>query len=243
MQSPAPLCYIYADLGVARHTLSALEQLCQRWGFCPCFVSAHDIISSQLERPPVFIIPGGADVPYTQKLNGAGNSVIKNWVANGTTYIGICAGAYYGCASIHWDNTAHDPNDRIIAPRELQFYNGTAYGALYPYDNAPQSQTAQTLWINGLGKTPLATHYNGGCTFDCSTGITDKSSTVLATYDLIEYTSPPHLPPMPTGGYPAIIKCKYQNGTVILSGIHFELPDPENQNHHHSIQNQIKNHI
>ena len=36
------------------------------------------------EDAALFIMPGGADIPYTKKLNGKGNQIIKNYI---TSYI------------------------------------------------------------------------------------------------------------------------------------------------------------
>ena len=54
------------------------------------------------EDAALFIMPGGADIPYTRKLNGKGNQIIKNYLANGGKYLGICAGSYYGSSSIEF---------------------------------------------------------------------------------------------------------------------------------------------
>ena len=77
-------------------------------------------------------MPGGADVPYCQALDGHGNKLIrgmqliqcqysrsrfekqltqgKNWavvsadfVEAGGAYLGLCAGAYYACARIEFE--------------------------------------------------------------------------------------------------------------------------------------------
>jgi biotin--protein ligase len=41
----------------------------------------------------LLVIPGGADIPYTEALNGAGNNKIRQYVESGGSYLGICAGA------------------------------------------------------------------------------------------------------------------------------------------------------
>ena len=50
-----------------------------------------------------FIMPGGADLPYCSKLNGPGNKQIQEFVRAGGSYVGFCAGAYYGSAYVEFD--------------------------------------------------------------------------------------------------------------------------------------------
>lgn len=252
--------YIYADIGVAQHTLSPLRALCQRWHLTCRFITAQDIIKG-MPAPHFLIMPGGADIPYGQKLNGVGNTTIKQWVAQGTVYIGICAGAYYGCTSIHWDNTAScgtpqqnsqkPSTDYSIEPRELKFYPGTAYGPLYPYAIHPEFSTARTVKLNlskdDDGKQSILAYYNGGCFFHMSkqNPLDNDKVTILATYDLDSTPHNHHFKPMPTGRYPAIIKCTYQGGIAILSGVHFELPIPSQPSHDdfYALQDFIKFHV
>ncbi|UUZ62721.1 BPL-N domain-containing protein [Polaromonas sp. P1-6] len=48
----------------------------------------------------LFVMPGGADLPFCQALNGAPNERIRRFVEEGGAYLGICAGAYYACREI-----------------------------------------------------------------------------------------------------------------------------------------------
>lgn len=94
------------------------------------FCDASDIIGGILDDARLFVMPGGADLYYCEKLNGAGNTAIKKWVRDGGTYLGICAGAYYACASITWaEGTAQE----ITGPRELAFFPGRAVGPVYDF--------------------------------------------------------------------------------------------------------------
>lgn len=74
------------------------------------------------------VMPGGADLPYCRLLNGHGNSIIKSYVENGGSYLGLCAGAYYACARVEFEQgTAL----QVIGDRELAFFPGVALGSLY----------------------------------------------------------------------------------------------------------------
>lgn len=81
------------------------------------------------EATRLLVMPGGADVPYCDKLNGRGNELIREYVHNGGSYLGLCAGAYYGCQHVEFD--VGGPLE-VVGPRELGFYKGIARGCMYP---------------------------------------------------------------------------------------------------------------
>jgi glutamine amidotransferase-like uncharacterized protein len=154
----------------------------------------------------LFVMPGGADLYYCEKLNGAGNAHIRAWVEAGGTWLGFCAGAYYACNSIEW---AKDTGQPICGPRELGFFAGTARGPVTAFiengDVAKSWLAAPVLrWDDG--NTVLDAHvcYEGGPLFD------EGNATVLARYAGLE------------GAPPAIIETKAGQGRAILSSPHPE---------------------
>ena len=52
-----------------------------------------------------------------------------DYVKSGGSYLGLCAGAYYGCARV-----VFEPGTplEVVGGRELQFFPGTARGAAFP---------------------------------------------------------------------------------------------------------------
>lgn len=152
------------------------------------------------------IIPGGADRPYYKNLKGTGCDNIKKFVKNGGTYIGICAGGYFGCQKIEF---AKGTELEICEDRELGFFPGVARGPMlkqYVY-NSDEGASAAKIRSSIDGSIFYAYH-NGGSTFILD-GIDTDDVAVLAEY-------------VDTENMPAVIKCKYGNGTAILCGIHFE---------------------
>ena len=93
-------------------------------------IYANEIVNSDAWHKDtlLFAMPGGADLPYCKKLNGKGNASIRKFVETGGTYLGICAGAYYGAQSIRFNP---DTKDAIIEERELSFFQGCASGSIY----------------------------------------------------------------------------------------------------------------
>lgn len=173
-------------------------------GYC----DAADILSGCL-NPAVslFVMPGGADLYYCEKLNGAGNSKIRAYVEQGGAYLGICAGAYYGCTALDWGNNSITP---ITGTRELGFYDGVATGPLADLieDGAIEKSwrgAAPLVYDDGATRIETVAFYEGGPVF---TGGTAK---ILAHY---------------TDNRAAIVECDVGKGRIILSSPHIEIAMP-----------------
>ncbi len=200
--------YIYNDEGVssnallhATHTFKAILPA----SFSIKTIDAKGVIKNDWSRDAVlFIMPGGADLPYAKKLNGAGNHQIKNYVQNGGSYLGLCAGAYYAASEIAFDENG--PLE-VMGKRELGFFEGKAIGpilAQYDY-NSESSARAAKININLNRLKDATVYYNGGGYFENA----DKANntTVIGYY---------------LNQKPAIVSVKYAKGQVVLSGVHVE---------------------
>lgn len=165
------------------------------------FCTAKMIMDGCLDNAQLLIIPGGADLYYCEKLNGLGNKKIRDFIHSGGSYLGICAGAYYACASLDWGC------GEISGDRELALYNGKATGPIYDWVENCDS-LYEGSWIKAVQiKTDsglFLTQYNGGCVFD------GETCDILA-----QYTELKNLPP-------AIISGQFGQGRYILSSPHIE---------------------
>ncbi|GLC54896.1 biotin holocarboxylase synthetase [Pleodorina starrii] len=131
---PPPLeVLVYCGEGAgyhsARNTLRALQR-CLAPGVEARLVGTSELLEGTWrERCLLFVMPGGADLPYCKHLNGHGNRLLRGYVEAGGSYLGICAGAYYAC-----DRVEFEPGSplEVIGDRELRFFPGTARGAAYP---------------------------------------------------------------------------------------------------------------
>ncbi len=195
---------IYHDEGVGDFSLSCLQKFFA--GDDLWLANAEAVIDGRvLGLADLFVMPGGADLPYCKKLNGAGNNNIRAYVEEGGTYLGICAGAYYGCSKIEFHKGR---DDEISGPRELAFTEAIAYGSL------PDIAPYYDLTLNSAGVadielfdgTKTRAFYHGGPAF--RTGKDDTE--ILATYTGI------------SGNPAAIIRKNVGDGRAILSGVHFE---------------------
>lgn len=199
--------YIYCDDGVsevgAQSLLLAVKQHLQRKA---CLINAEQIIQGKLNNGCLFIMPGGADLPYCEKLNGEGNLKIRQFIEQGGAYLGICAGAYYGCAELDFVGLGYS----VKGNRELALFNGIAKGSLPQftngqlYDNNIGSKAMVEVTLTEGGETRF--YYHGGCCFE--------PTSTTAIYNPLAY--------YPDGSL-AMIEGNLGQGYYLLSGVHFEL--------------------
>lgn len=203
---------IYQDEGVGDFGLSCLQSFFKNDDVR--LVDAQAVIdNSALSGADIFVMPGGADLPYCRKLNGAGNRNIRAFVENGGTYLGICAGAYYACRHIEFHKGRED---EICESRELALIDTTAIGSLPElapyYDDTLRTVAAVRLITPDQSETVCA-YYHGGCYFTPG----DEAS-VHARYDM-------------RGNPAAIMEKPVGKGRVILSGVHLEISADDVKNY------------
>lgn len=199
--------YIYQDDGVSseslKHTVHTFRHLLKKEAVKT--INAKQVKEGLwTQNARLFVMPGGADLPYTKKLNGEGNEVIKQFVQNGGAFLGICAGAYYGSSYVEFDKNGPLA---ITGKRELGFFPGKTIGPiLAPYDYQTQSGTrAAVIHTIFPNNTNTRVFYNGGGFFQDAAQ--SPNTKILGTYD---------------NGLPAIILINHGKGKVLLSGVHFE---------------------
>lgn len=165
-----------------------------------------------MKNAALFIMPGGADIMYARALKGLGNQHIKSYVKDGGRYLGICAGAYYGCQRISF---AKGTSQEIQSDRELAFFPNTAEGpTLKPWDHKTNSgaDIAELQWIASDVTFPtnhkFHIYYNGGGHFMNADSY--ENVTTLANYTGT---------PQPEA---ALVDIAFGNGRAILSGVHCE---------------------
>lgn len=157
-------------------------------------------IENNLSGIDILIIPGGWSWDYAKALGTRGGVAIKDFVANGGTIIGICAGAYYLSKSIIWEGRRYIYSLKLI--------NVTAIGPKEGYPWPTSSIVNITLrkeLASILNSKLVKTLYYGGPEF-----IDVESDIIILAY----YTDDLR---------PAIVMGKYGKGTVILIGVHLEM--------------------
>lgn len=166
-----------------------------------------------IKNTKLLIFPGGRDIPYHRALRGIANQNISEFVKQGGTYFGICAGAYYGCASIEFEK---DTNLSVQAKRELKFFPGIARGPAYGTGKFcyTSQQGAQIANLTDRSGNHFSAYYNGGCHFVDA----DLFNDVLVLADYSDIKDKPA----------AVVYCKIGDGRAILCGVH-----PEYSAFHH----------
>lgn len=159
----------------------------------------------------LFIMPGGRDLPYVKDLTPFGNVMIRKYISNGGSYLGICAGAYYSGNFVEFDKGLPSA---IVGPRELSLFPGTVRGpclkAYDPFSHKGSLACSIESSLNYL-KT-LKIFYSGGGFF--------VDAEKMAGVDILAYTF------YNSNKLPMIIGFCYGKGRVILSGVHPEY-DPD----------------
>lgn len=199
---------IYNGKGVERRGLPLLLNELMPW--TTSFISCHDIVRTDWESSTdLFIMPGGRDVPYHEALKGEGNQRIRKFVEAGGSFLGICAGAYYGCKEVEFDRGMEL---EVLGLRELAFFPGTARGPAYgPRSFRYHSEfgAKAALISNHFENKTLRSYYNGGCYFLDA----EHYSHIQVISKYLEINHHPA----------AIIEIPIGKGKALLSGVHIEI--------------------
>ncbi|MCD6039079.1 MAG: hypothetical protein K0S27_479 [Gammaproteobacteria bacterium] len=173
------------------------------------------------------VMPGGRARPYYDVLGakwhlqevkpgqmrrikeiGEGNKRIINFVSEGGSYLGICAGGYYGAKETVFELGG----DLEVLDEGLSLApcvaRGPAYGLnQFQYNSEAGARAAK---VNGqLSLIDREVYFNGGCAYE------PQDSEINPMNILLRYADLPQNPA-------AVIQVPFKKGSVILSGVHFE---------------------
>ena len=206
--------FIYRDVGAdAACVASLVAELRRHVGdaYHIAWADRHLLCRPEWQREAALLIfPGGRDVPYHRALQGVGNAHIREFVERGGSFLGLCAGGYYGSATVEFERGR--PLE-VVAERELKFFPGVARGPAYGLGEFEArsergARVAQLHVMGGEEPTVSAAYYHGGCAFVDADAYPTVS--VLARYAEL------HEQPA------AIVRCRVGQGWAILSGVHPE---------------------
>jgi len=199
---------VYSGKGVSPDSYRCLCKSLKRGGLPFKRVTAEELKREGWESGvSLLALPGGQDVPYHEALKGEANRRIRAFVEEGGGYFGICAGAYYGCGSVLFEEGG--PLE-VVGTRELGFFPGPAQGPAYGNGQFRyySASGARLAYLSRGEEAPFALYYNGGCAFSEPEG--HREVEVEARYL--------DLPGRPA----AILSCKVGEGRAVLSGVHPE---------------------
>lgn len=171
----------------------------------------------------LLVFPGGADLGYCRTLNGEGNHRIRRYVSNGGSYLGFCAGGYYGSSKCEFE--PDNPDLAVVGSRELEFYPGVCRGLAFPgfvYHSEAGARAADLkIHKKAFEGDNLAlpenfkSYYNGGGVFCDATLFENRGVEILASY-----TEDLHVDS--DDGKAAVVYRKIGQGNVVLTGPHPE---------------------
>ncbi|KAI9797254.1 MAG: biotin holocarboxylase synthetase [Piccolia ochrophora] len=169
----------------------------------------------------LLVFPGGADLGYCRTLNGEGNRRISQYVRRGGSYLGLCAGGYYGSSRCEFE--IGNKHLEVVGSRELAFFPGTCRGCAYPgfvYHSedgarATELSVQKEAFAGGVLPDVFRSYYNGGGVFVDAAKHRDDGVEVLAKY----------VKPIAVDGgdgRAAVVHCKIGDGGALLTGPHPE---------------------
>ncbi len=201
---------VYTDenLGAWEDGVKAFENFLDWKGVSHERVTAIDVNTLNLsDYYQAIYFPGGYAYYYKVEIDSAGLQHIRDLVAGGGGYIGICAGAYFACDSIDWEEDG-------LLDYPLDLYDGVARGAIdaiAPWDNYTMT-TIDMHHNNPINQYEPAQEvmlYYGGSVFKPHSGFTTDTLTLWADYfDSL-----------------AAVNFTYGDGRVVLMGMHPEIEE------------------
>ncbi|XP_033745184.1 biotin--protein ligase-like [Pecten maximus] len=221
--------YLYdgpgADDGDSEIIVRSLQKSLKPTVYSISKISPGDIIQGNwTSTAAAFIMPGGFDRGFIDALGDSGATVIRDYVRNGGSYLGLGAGSYYACDNIEFDRGG--PNE-VIGDRPLKFFPGSGIGPAYGPFSYEDERGARAAAVDFYQKSEPGSisskiYFNGGNLFvphskessklgnDTSSGVSMETFESLGIYS--------GLPSQPL----AIVKCKVGTGVAVLSGVQLE---------------------
>lgn len=204
-----------------KHTLESLR-LHLSPNYAVVSVSESALLNDPwMYKTSMLVVPGGADLPYCDVLNGKGNERILLFVKKGGKFIGFCAGGYYGSGRCEFE--VGDLTMEVSGPRELKFFPGTCKGCVHKgfvYDSHDGCRAAtMAVNVDAFKSIPdvqvpdsATVFYNGG-------GMFIGASKFPNVDILARYTGETDVTDEDMA---AVVHCKVGKGDVLLCGTHPE---------------------
>ncbi|AAS52005.1 ADR085Wp [Eremothecium gossypii ATCC 10895] len=167
-------------------------------------------------KTAALVFPGGADLPFGRECKAA-LPAIRRYVSQlGGTYIGFCAGGYFGSSRVEFDV---DGPLEVVGPRELQFFPDVARGPAFSgfQYSSEEGARAAMLKSSEAGAGSFACYYNGGSVFLDAHKYGNVS--ILASFEE-EVDIPTDMEPAAPRA--AVVLCSVGKGKALLTSPHPE---------------------
>lgn len=100
---------VYNGLGVMGSSRIALTRMFEWMNATVVDITASQILEDFLDDYDILVIPGGSESTCSSELESEGRQKVKDFVANGGSYFGICGGATFGATYLHLINCFLSP--------------------------------------------------------------------------------------------------------------------------------------
>ena len=196
---------IYADAGAHPNAVRAAAAACMAANLRVRPLTKGQINDGSFAKKiRCLLMPGGWAAHYVRDIDAEGREYIRRFIKTGGGYVGVCAGAYFACATVQWDGTDLDYPLDLVACKAV---GPVAAIAPWPKHAVTGIEIdARSTLGQGLGGKRQA-FYLGGCAFDFGAKPPSRA-TVLARYT--------------AGGAPAVVTLTHGRGKVFLTGPHLE---------------------
>lgn len=156
---------------------------------------------------------------YCRVLNGEGNRRIADYVRQGGSYLGFCAGGYYGSKKCEFE-VGNQPLE-VIGSRELAFFPGICRGAAFKGFDYQSEKGAKAVTLR-IAKEAFkddipertVSYFNGGGVFVDAKKLAGKVEILAEFEDEMDVDG--------GDGKAAVVLCSVGNGKAILTGPHPE---------------------
>ena len=183
---------VYNGVGVMGSSRIALHSMFEWMNATVSSITASEILADGLGNYDVFVVPGGSETTCSDEFESEGQQIIKDFVADGGSYFGICGGATF-------------------AVRYLRLFNGFMGPVGEPGDLIHMTTMHVNQSCNGPGISDLpenfTTMYYASQRFTPNPYM-ETSIHTIATYDF--------------DGSAGMVAFEYGNGSVFLSSPHPE---------------------
>lgn len=214
-----------ATIDSVRHCLYSLRRLLSS-KYAVLTVTGDAVIKEPWTAScALLVFPGGADLGYCRTLNGEGNRRIIQFVERGGTFLGFCAGGYYGSKRCEFE--VGNRKLEVVGARELAFYPGTCRGGAFAgfvYHSEAGARAAELSVSESARRdtnmpTIFRSYYNGGGVFVDAPKYHDQGVEILASFtEELNVSS--------GEGAAAVVYCRAGEGAAILTGPHPEYVSP-----------------
>lgn len=208
---PALRAVVYAGPGTWRDSIIALRSLLSWMGIESGETDGAGIRNRSLAGAQLLCVPGGNMFEYAGDLGDAGVQAVRDFVAAGGGYVGVCGGAYFSATSVVWQG-------RRLAMQSLGLFDGASQGpldAIAPYPECTMCEVQITDHTHAITREEPAAEWILYCYGPSLNPTSESTATILARYGATKA--------------PAALAVTYGSGRAFLIGTHPEIEEDDDR--------------